>query len=145
MYIKIYFFIIIPEYNKIEKQSGRVCVFQSLVLSFILGGIIVLTFALVDEKIYQEHRFPYIFTLWEPFSIFRHDFIFKYSTFRFEYALVASLFIPLLSLCKSNESFMFYFLFFFYLFSGWRNSNISDDYCLFSNRRCFCSSSFDCL
>ena len=63
MYIKIYFFIIIPEYNKIEKQSGRVCVFQSLVLSFILGGIIVLTFALVDEKIYQEHRFPYIFLL----------------------------------------------------------------------------------
>ena len=37
--------------------------FQSLVLSFILGGIIVLTFALVDEKIYQEHRFPYIFLL----------------------------------------------------------------------------------
>jgi len=63
LYIKIYFFIIIPEYNKIEKQSGRVCVFQSLVLSFILGGIIVLTFALVDEKIYQEHRFPYIFLL----------------------------------------------------------------------------------
>lgn len=63
MYIKIYFFIIIPEYNKLEKQSGRVCVFQSLVLSFILGGIIVLTFALVDEKIYQEHRFPYIFLL----------------------------------------------------------------------------------
>mgnify|MGYP000467635480 FL=1 len=37
--------------------------FQSLVLSFILGGIIVLTFALVDEKIYQEHQFAFIFLL----------------------------------------------------------------------------------
>ena len=37
--------------------------FQSLVLSFLLGGVIVLTFALVDEKIYQEHRFIFIFLL----------------------------------------------------------------------------------
>ena len=36
---------------------------QSLVLSFLLGGIIVLTFALVDEKIYQEHQFSFIFLL----------------------------------------------------------------------------------
>lgn len=36
---------------------------QSLVLSFLLGGIIVLTFALVDEKIYQEHQFAFIFLL----------------------------------------------------------------------------------
>jgi len=38
-------------------------VIQSLVLSFLLGGIIVLTFALVDEKIYQEHQFSFIFLL----------------------------------------------------------------------------------
>ena len=36
---------------------------QSLILSFLLGGIIVLTFALVDEKIYQEHQFSFIFLL----------------------------------------------------------------------------------
>ena len=36
---------------------------QSLILSFLLGGIIVLTFALVDEKIYQEHQFAFIFLL----------------------------------------------------------------------------------
>ena len=98
---------------------------QSLVLSFLLGGIIVLTFALVDEKIYQEHQFAFIFLL---------------STF-----VLLFEFISLLSLCQSDESLVRHFLFFFYLFSGWRNSNFSDDNCLFSVGRCFSSSLLDCL
>ena len=152
MYIKFYFFIIILEYNKIEKTKWESLCDSVINLVFSLGrdhcsdvcisGRKNLSGTSICIYLSAEHLCS---SFWKSLSIFRCDFIFKYSTLWFKYALMAGLFISLLSLCQSDESLVRHFLFFFYLFSGWRNSNFSDDNCLFSVRGCFCSSSLDCL
>ena len=98
---------------------------QSLILSFLLGGIIVLTFALVDEKIYQEHQFAFIFLLSTFVLLFESLLVFLdvtlFSNIRLSdlnMLLWPVYLYPYYHYAKSDESLVRHFLFFFYLFSG---------------------------
>ena len=125
---------------------------QSLILSFLLGGIIVLTFALVDEKIYQEHQFAFIFLLSTFVLLFESLLVFLdvtlFSNIRLSdlnMLLWPVYLYPYYHYANRTNRLCAIFYSFFTYFSGWRNSNFSDDNCLFSVGRCFSSSLLDCL